>query len=102
MDTILRAVGVRTKDSRLEEKGSVSLVAPPAKKSQQAAGSEAPQEEDTVREEEEGAADGEALPASCTHRRDSPGSLLGETLLPCPDCSSSGDGKKQGAGEGAI
>lgn len=102
MDTILRAVGVRTKDSRLEEKGSVSLVSPPGKKSQQAAGSEAPQEEDTVREEEEGAADGEAFPAGCTHRRDSPGCLLGETLLPCPDCSSSGDSKKQAAGEGAI
>ncbi|XP_010137690.1 PREDICTED: transmembrane and coiled-coil domain-containing protein 4 [Buceros rhinoceros silvestris] len=104
MDTILRAVGVRTKESRLEEKGSVSLVSPPAKKSQQAAGSEAPQEEeDTVREEEEeDAADGEALPAGCTHRRDSPGCLLGETSLPCPHCSNSGDSKKQAAGEGAM
>lgn len=96
MDTILKAVGIKTKECRLEEKGSGSLFSPLAKKSQQAAGSE-PQE-NAVREED--AADGEALPASHAHRRDSPSCLLGETSLPCPDRSNSGDSKKQAAGEG--
>ncbi|XP_076212460.1 transmembrane and coiled-coil domain-containing protein 4 [Aptenodytes patagonicus] len=98
MDTILKAVGIKTKECRLEEKGSGSLFSPLAKKSQQAAGSEPQEEENTVREED--AADGEALPASHAHRRDSPSCLLGEASLPCPDCSNSGDSKKQAAGEG--
>ncbi|NXV74087.1 TMCO4 protein, partial [Atlantisia rogersi] len=56
MDTILKAVGVKTKECQLEEKGRGSLFSPLAKKSQQAAGSES-QEENTMREED--AADGE-------------------------------------------
>ncbi|KAM9256290.1 LOW QUALITY PROTEIN: transmembrane and coiled-coil domain-containing protein 4 [Cariama cristata] len=99
MDTILKAVGIKTKECRLEEKGSGSLFSPRAKKSQRAAGSETREEENTVREED--AADGEALPASHAQHRDSPSSLLGETSLPCPDCSNSEDSKKQAAGEGA-
>jgi len=99
MDMILTAVGIKTKECRLEEKGRGNLLSPLAKKSQQAAGSEAHEEENTVREED--AADGEALPASCAHHRGSPGCALGQTSLPCPDCSNSRDSKKQAAGEGA-
>lgn len=91
MDTILKAVGIKTKDCQLEEKGSGSLFSPLAKKSQRAASSETREEENTVREED--AADGEALPASHAHRR--------ETSLPYPECSNSGDSKRQAAGEGA-
>lgn len=97
MDTILKAVGIKTKECRLEEKGSGSLFSPLAEKSQRAAGSET--RKNTVREED--ASDGEAVPAGHAHGRDSPSSLLGETSLPCPDCSTSGDSKKQAAGEGA-
>ncbi|NXF34037.1 TMCO4 protein, partial [Nyctibius bracteatus] len=97
MDTILRAVGIKTKEGQLEEKGGSSLFSPLAKKSQQAAGSETREEEDTVREE--AAADGEAFPAGHAHRRDSPSCLSGETSLPCPDCSNLS--KRQAAGEGA-
>ncbi|NWX11461.1 TMCO4 protein, partial [Aegotheles bennettii] len=95
MDTILKAVGIKTKDCRLEEKGSSSLFSPLAKKSQQAAGSESQEEERTMREEDV------ALPAGRAHHHDSPSSVLRETSLPCPDSSDSGDSKKQAAGEGA-
>lgn len=98
MDTILKAVGIKTRECQLEEKGSGSLFSPLAKKSQRAAGSETQKEENTVQEED--AADGEALPAGHAHDHDSPSYLLGETSLPCPDCSNSGDSKKQAAGEG--
>ncbi|XP_049656848.1 transmembrane and coiled-coil domain-containing protein 4 [Accipiter gentilis] len=98
MDTILKAVGIKTRECQLEEKGSGSLFSPLAKKSQRAAGSETRKEENTVQEED--AADGEALPAGHAHDHDSPSYLLGETSLPCPDCSNSGDSKKQAAGEG--
>uniref|UniRef100_A0A8B9N4Z6 Transmembrane and coiled-coil domains 4 n=1 Tax=Accipiter nisus TaxID=211598 RepID=A0A8B9N4Z6_9AVES len=98
MNTILKAVGIKTRESQLEEKGSGSLFSPLAKKSQRAAGSETRKEENTVQEED--AADGEALPAGHAHNHDSPSYLLGETSLPCPDCSNSGDSKKQAAGEG--
>ncbi|NXL35662.1 TMCO4 protein, partial [Glaucidium brasilianum] len=57
METILKAVGIKTKECRLEERGTSSLFSPPAKKSQRAAGSETQEEEDTVREE--AAAEGE-------------------------------------------
>ncbi|NXW03673.1 TMCO4 protein, partial [Fregetta grallaria] len=99
MDMILKAVGIKTKECQLEEKGSGSLFFPLAKKSQQAAGGETGEEENTVQEED--AADGEALPAGHAHRHDSPSCLLEETSLPCPDCSNSGDSKKEAAGEGA-
>ncbi|XP_068772247.1 transmembrane and coiled-coil domain-containing protein 4 [Struthio camelus] len=56
MDTILKAVGIKTKECRLEDKGSAGLFSPPAKKTQQAAGGEAREEERTVRDED--AADG--------------------------------------------
>ncbi|NWI33224.1 TMCO4 protein, partial [Sula dactylatra] len=97
MDTILKAVGIKTKDCRQEEKGSSSLFSPLAKKSQQKAGSETGEEENTMQEED--AAGGEALPAGLAHHRDSPSCLSGEALLPCPDCSNSRDRKKQAAGE---
>lgn len=99
MDTILKAVGIKTKECRLEEKGSGSLFSPLAKKSQQAAGSETQEEENTVREEN--AADSEALPAGHAHHCDSPHCLLGETSLPCPDLSNSGDSEEQAVGKGA-
>ncbi|NXC74576.1 TMCO4 protein, partial [Anhinga anhinga] len=99
MDTILKAVGVKTKDCRQEEKGSGSLFSPLAKKSQQAAGSKTGEEENAVQEED--AAGGEALAASLAHRPDSPSCLSGEASLPCPDCSNSGDSKKQAAGKEA-
>ncbi|NWY60386.1 TMCO4 protein, partial [Chionis minor] len=50
MDTILKAVGVKTKECRLEEKGSSSLFSSLAEKSQQAAGSET--RDNTVPEED--------------------------------------------------
>ncbi|NXI37284.1 TMCO4 protein, partial [Galbula dea] len=53
MDTILKAVGIKTKECRLEEKGSASLFSPPAKKSQQAEGSETQEEKNRVQEEDE-------------------------------------------------
>uniref|UniRef100_A0A8B9Z6X9 Transmembrane and coiled-coil domains 4 n=1 Tax=Buteo japonicus TaxID=224669 RepID=A0A8B9Z6X9_9AVES len=98
MDTILKAVGIKTRECQLEEKGSGSLFSPLAKKSQRAAGSETQKEENTVQEED--AADSEALPAGHAHHHDSPSYLLGETSLPYPDCSNSRDSKKQAAGEG--
>ncbi|KAK4809838.1 hypothetical protein QYF61_021298, partial [Mycteria americana] len=52
MDTILKAVGIKTKECQLEEKGSGSLFSPLAKKSQRAAGSKTREEENTVREED--------------------------------------------------
>ncbi|NWI97031.1 TMCO4 protein, partial [Pitta sordida] len=61
MDMILRAVGVKTKECQLEEKGSGSLFPPLAKKSQQEEVSEAQGEEKSREEEDE--AGGEALPA---------------------------------------
>uniref|UniRef100_A0A8C2U968 Transmembrane and coiled-coil domains 4 n=1 Tax=Coturnix japonica TaxID=93934 RepID=A0A8C2U968_COTJA len=126
MDVILKAVGIKTKECRQEEKGSVSLFSPLAKKSQQAAGSETQEEENTV-QEEDGAdsdcqaptastsvscaltqpvsagtsSDGDLHPgddslASCAHQEDSPGSLLAESSPPCPACPSS---VKQAAGD---
>ncbi|XP_066838423.1 transmembrane and coiled-coil domain-containing protein 4 isoform X2 [Anser cygnoides] len=52
MDTILKAVGIKTKECRLEEKGGAGLFCPVAKKSQQEAGSETQEEENTVQEED--------------------------------------------------
>ncbi|NXM01364.1 TMCO4 protein, partial [Tyrannus savana] len=97
MDTILKAVGIKTKECQLAEKGSGSLFPSLAKKSLWEAGSEAQGEENTGKEEDEG----EAFPASCTHQRDSSSSLLGKPCLPCPDCSHSRDTKDKAAGEGA-
>ncbi|NWV19609.1 TMCO4 protein, partial [Origma solitaria] len=99
MDTILKAVGIKTKDCQLEEKGSGSLFSPLAKKSQRAAGSEARGEESTRREEDE--AGGEPLPAGCAHQQDSSSSSLGEPSLPSPDCSHSRDSKDPAVGKGA-
>ncbi|XP_041871764.1 transmembrane and coiled-coil domain-containing protein 4 isoform X2 [Corvus kubaryi] len=99
MDTILKAVGIKTKECQPEEKGSGSLFSPQAKKSQQAAGSEARGEEDTGKEEDE--AGGEAVPAGCAHGQDSSSSALGEPSLPCPHCSHSTDSKGQAVGKGA-
>ncbi|NXX96351.1 TMCO4 protein, partial [Centropus bengalensis] len=144
MDTILKAVGIKTKACRLEEKGSSSLSSPQAKKSEQAAGSGAQEVTNTTCEEAAGsdcwswapmestspksgclssvpvwlvAPDspappdtmretdllcmGEAVPAGHAHHKDSPGCLLGETSLSCPDCVDSGDSKKQALGEEA-
>ncbi|NXM44940.1 TMCO4 protein, partial [Gymnorhina tibicen] len=120
MDTILRAVGIKTKECQPEEKGSGSLFSPQAKKSQRAAGSKARGEENTRKEEdeaggeavpagskargeentrkEEDEAGGEAVPAGCAHRQDSSSSALGEPSLPCPDCSHSTDSKGRAAG----
>ncbi|NXK24228.1 TMCO4 protein, partial [Arenaria interpres] len=97
MDTILKAVGIKTKEWRQDEGGSGSLISPPAEKPQRAAGSGTWEEENTLREED--AAEREALPAGHAHGRDSPSWISGETSLPCPDCSSSGDGETQAAGE---
>ncbi|XP_030319388.1 transmembrane and coiled-coil domain-containing protein 4 [Calypte anna] len=94
MDTILKAVGIKTKDSHLEEKGSSGLSFPLSKKSQQAAGSQTGKEANSVQEED--VADVEALPAIHTHHQDSPSCLQGGTLLPCPDCAQS---REQAAGE---
>ncbi|NWT06401.1 TMCO4 protein, partial [Mionectes macconnelli] len=99
MDTILKAVGIKTKERQLVEKGSGSLFPLLAKKSLQEAGSEAWREENTRKEEDE--AGGEALPASCAHRWDSSSSVLRKPSLPCLDCSHSRDSKDQAAGEGA-
>uniref|UniRef100_A0A8B9TPH9 Transmembrane and coiled-coil domains 4 n=1 Tax=Anas platyrhynchos TaxID=8839 RepID=A0A8B9TPH9_ANAPL len=52
MDTILKAVGIKTKECRLEEKAGAGLFPPPAKKSQQEAGGETQEEENTVQEED--------------------------------------------------
>nr|XP_047923245.1 transmembrane and coiled-coil domain-containing protein 4 isoform X3 [Anser cygnoides] len=52
MDTILKAVGIKTKECRPEEKGGAGLFCPLAKKSQQEAGSETREEENTVQEED--------------------------------------------------
>ncbi|NXS93343.1 TMCO4 protein, partial [Jacana jacana] len=97
MDTILKAVGIKTKECWLDKRSSGSLCSPPAEKPQRAAGSGRQEEEDTVQGED--VADGEALPAGHTHGPDSPSWLLGETSLPCPDCSDSGVSKTQAAGE---
>ncbi|XP_074017581.1 transmembrane and coiled-coil domain-containing protein 4 [Numenius arquata] len=99
MDTILKAVGIKTKECRQDERGTGSLFSPPAEKPQRAGGSGTREEENTVREED--VAEGEALSAGHAHGRDSPSWLSGETSLPCPDCSNSGDSKTQAAGEGA-
>ncbi|XP_039940773.1 transmembrane and coiled-coil domain-containing protein 4 [Hirundo rustica] len=99
MDTILKAVGIKTKECQPEEKGSGSLFPSQAKKSQQAAGSEAGGEENTRKEEDE--AGGEAFPASCAHRQNSSSSAPGEPSAPCPDRSHSTDSKHQAAGKGA-
>ncbi|NXP25525.1 TMCO4 protein, partial [Scytalopus superciliaris] len=53
MDTILKAVGVKTKECPPEEKGSGSLFPPLAKKSQREAGGEAQGEGNTGKEEDE-------------------------------------------------
>ncbi|NXH44751.1 TMCO4 protein, partial [Dicaeum eximium] len=53
MDTILKAVGIKTKECQPEEKGSGSLFSPQAKKSQWAAGSERRGEENIRKEEDE-------------------------------------------------
>uniref|UniRef100_A0A672U2X9 Transmembrane and coiled-coil domains 4 n=1 Tax=Strigops habroptila TaxID=2489341 RepID=A0A672U2X9_STRHB len=80
MDTILKAVGIKTK----EEKGSGSLSSPPARKSEHAAGSGTREEEGSGQEEEDAS---EAVPASA-HCPDPPSPVLGGT-------------KEQAAGEGA-
>uniref|UniRef100_A0A8D2P2U3 Transmembrane and coiled-coil domains 4 n=1 Tax=Zosterops lateralis melanops TaxID=1220523 RepID=A0A8D2P2U3_ZOSLA len=98
MDTILKAVGIKTKECQPEEKGSGSLFSLQAKKSQRAAGSDAQGEENTSKEEDE--AGGEALPASCSHRQNSSSSALGEPFPPCPDSSHSTDSKDQAVGKG--
>uniref|UniRef100_A0A8C3QAQ8 Uncharacterized protein n=1 Tax=Geospiza parvula TaxID=87175 RepID=A0A8C3QAQ8_GEOPR len=99
MDTILKAVGIKTKECQLEERGSGSLFSPQARKSQRAAGSEARGEENTRKEEAE--AGSEALPAGCAHRQNSSSSALREPFPPCPDCSHSTDSKDQAVGKGA-
>ncbi|NXD01199.1 TMCO4 protein, partial [Certhia familiaris] len=93
MDTILKAVGIKTKECQPEEKGSGSLFSSQAKKSQRAAGSKARGVEDTRKEEDE--AGGEALPAGCTHQQNSSSSALQEPSPPCPHCSHSTDSKDQ-------
>ncbi|NXG43026.1 TMCO4 protein, partial [Psilopogon haemacephalus] len=57
MDTILKAVGIKTRECWQEEKGSSSLCNPAARKAQQAAGSKPGGEEGT--EAEQDGADGE-------------------------------------------
>ncbi|OWK54604.1 Transmembrane and coiled-coil domain-containing protein 4 [Lonchura striata] len=99
MDTILKAVGIKTKECQLEEKSSGSLFSPQAKKSQRAAGREAWGQEDTRKEK--GEVGSEALPASCAHQQNSSSSALGEPSPPCPDCSHSTDSKDQAVGKGA-
>uniref|UniRef100_A0A8B9PZ88 Transmembrane and coiled-coil domains 4 n=1 Tax=Apteryx owenii TaxID=8824 RepID=A0A8B9PZ88_APTOW len=113
MDTILKAVGIKTKECRLEEKGSASLFSPPAKKTQQAAGSEARQDEDaagggrwswdpvdspdTLDASRDGGrpCPGEPFPAGLAQGRP-----LGETSRPCPGSPNSEDGGKHTAGAG--
>ncbi|NWW71226.1 TMCO4 protein, partial [Climacteris rufus] len=99
MDTILKAVGIKTKECQPEEKSSGSLFSSLGKKSHWAAGTEARGEENTRKEEDE--AGGEALPAGCTHQQDCSSSSLGEPSLPCPDCSCSRVSKDQAGGKGA-
>ncbi|RLV93174.1 hypothetical protein DV515_00013520 [Chloebia gouldiae] len=99
MDTILKAVGIKTKECQLEEKGSGRLFSPLAKKSQQAAGREARGEENTRKEKDE--VGSEALPASYAHQQNSSSSALGEPSPPCPDCSHSTNSKDQAVGKGA-
>ncbi|NWW83651.1 TMCO4 protein, partial [Rhynochetos jubatus] len=99
MDMILKAVGIKTKECRLEEKSSSSPFSPLAKTSQQAADSEARKEENTVQEKD--AAEGEAFPAGRAHHHDSPSCPLGEPSLPCPGSSKSRDSESQAAGKGA-
>ncbi|NXT14336.1 TMCO4 protein, partial [Prunella fulvescens] len=99
MDTILKAVGIKTKECQLKKKGSGSFFSLQGKKSQQAAGSEARGEEDPRKEEDE--AGSEALPAGGAHRQNSSGCALGESSPPCPDCSHSTDSKDQAVGKGA-
>lgn len=126
MDTILKAVGIKTKECQQEEKGSTRLFSPLAKKSQRAAGSETQEEENTVQEEDGADSDcqapttnssvssaltqpasagtssdgslhpGDESLASCAHQQDSPGSLSAESSPPCPACPS---GAKQAAGD---
>lgn len=99
MDTILKAVGIKTKECQQEEKGSGSLFASQAKKSQRAAGSKAWAQENTRKEEDE--AGGEALPAGSAHRQDFSSSAPREPSLPRPECSHSTDSKEQAVGKGA-
>lgn len=129
MDTILKAVGIKTKECRQEEKGSTSLFSPLAKKSQRAAGSETWEEDNSVQEEDGADSDcqapttstsvssaltqpvsagtssdgnlhsGDDSLASCAHRQDSPGFLLAESSPPCPACPSSASSAKQAAGD---
>lgn len=98
MDTILKAVGIKTKECQLEEKGSGSLFPPQAKQSQRAAGREALGEENTRKEKDE--VGSEALPANCAHQQNSSSTALGESSPPCPDCSHSTDSKDQAVGKG--
>lgn len=129
MDTILKAVGIKTKEYRQEEKGSTNLFSPLAKKSQRAAGSETWEEDNSVQEEDGADSDcqapttstsvssaltqpvsagtssdgnlhsGDDSLASCAHRQDSPGFLLAESSPPCPACPSSASSAKQAAGD---
>lgn len=129
MDTILKAVGIKTKECRQEEKGSTSLFSPLAKKSQRAAGSETWEEDNSVQEEDGADSDcqapttstsvssaltqpvsagtssdgnlhsGDDSLASCAHRQDSPGFPLAESSPPCPACPSSASSAKQAAGD---
>ncbi|XP_062449308.1 transmembrane and coiled-coil domain-containing protein 4 [Rhea pennata] len=124
MDTILKAVGVKTKECWLDEKGSASLCSHPARKAQQAAHSEARAEQRAVRGED--AADGahwswepvdsldagrdggrprpaepfpgEPFPAGISQGLDSSGRPLGETSLPCPGSPDSEASGKRAAG----
>ncbi|KAM7030785.1 transmembrane and coiled-coil domain-containing protein 4 isoform 3-T3 [Acridotheres tristis] len=96
MDTILRAVGIKTKECQPEEKGIGTLFSPQAKKSQRAASSEAGGEENTRKEEDE--AGGEA---PTEFQQNSCSSALGEPSPPCPECSHSTDSEDQAAGKGA-
>ncbi|KAJ7423114.1 hypothetical protein WISP_35074 [Willisornis vidua] len=100
MDTILKAVGVKTRECPPEEKGSGSLFPPLALKSQREAGGEAQGEENTGKEED--GAGGEAAPAGFAHRRDSSSSLRAEPSLPCPGCAHNTDGEDQERQEGEI
>lgn len=86
MDTILKAVGIKTKECWQEKKGSSSLCNPAAKKPQQAAGSKPGDEEGT--EPEQDGAGSEALPAA-QHPSRCP---RGDTSVPSPH---SGDRQQQ-------
>lgn len=130
MDTILKAVGIKTKECQQEEKGSTRLFSPLAKKSQRAAGSETQGEENTVQEEDGADSDCQAPTTSTSmssaltqpvsagtssdgnlhpgddslanHYQDSPGSLLAESSPPCPTCPSSASSAKQAAGDNRL